>query len=165
MSPSRRFELPGIQDLTKEQERVRALPLEGQHLIVGGPGTGKSVVALMRARRLAADGAHYRFLVYNHLLNRASRQLYESVSSGTWMHWFSQQFREITCREVPLLAKEGKSDFREIDWECASEIAESLPPSNPGVEEPPFLVIDEARTCRPASIAVSLRLASRTSLS
>ena len=150
MSPSRRFELPGIQDLTKEQERVRALPLEGQHLIVGGPGTGKSVVALMRARRLAADGAHYRFLVYNHLLNRASRQLYKSVSSGTWMHWFSQQFRAITGREVPLLAKEGKSDFREIDWESACEIAESLPQSTPVVKDPPFLVIDEGQDMPPS---------------
>ena len=35
----RRFQLPGIQDLSKEQERVRALPFEGQHLVIGGPGT------------------------------------------------------------------------------------------------------------------------------
>ena len=31
----RKFELPGIQDLSKEQETARALPREGQHLIVG----------------------------------------------------------------------------------------------------------------------------------
>ena len=42
----RRFELPGIQDLSKEQEAARALPRRGRHLIVGGPGTGKSVLAL-----------------------------------------------------------------------------------------------------------------------
>ena len=51
----RKFELPGIQDLNKEQEAVRALPTEGQHLIVGGPGTGKSVLALIRARRHYQD--------------------------------------------------------------------------------------------------------------
>ena len=50
----RKFELPGIQDLGKEQEAARALPREGQHLIVGGPGTGKSVLALIRARRQGA---------------------------------------------------------------------------------------------------------------
>ena len=149
MAPNRRFELPRIQDLTKEQERVRALPLEGQHLIVGGPGTGKSVVALMRARRLAVDRAHYYFLVYNHLLNRASRQLYKSLSSRTWMRWFLRQFREITGRDVPRLPKDGNRDFREIDWESASQIADSLPSSNPGVEEPPFLVIDEGQDMPP----------------
>ena len=38
MAATRKFELPGIQDLTKEQELIRALPKAGQHLIVGGPG-------------------------------------------------------------------------------------------------------------------------------
>jgi hypothetical protein len=38
----REFNLPGIQDLSKEQEDVRARPKQGQHLIIGGPGTGKS---------------------------------------------------------------------------------------------------------------------------
>ena len=52
----RKFELPGIQDLSKEQEAARALPSEGQHLIVGGPGTGKSVLALIRGRRHAREG-------------------------------------------------------------------------------------------------------------
>ena len=58
------FKLPGIQDLSKEQEQARALPLTGQHLIIGGPGTGKSVLTLLRARRLAAEKKGYRFLVY-----------------------------------------------------------------------------------------------------
>ena len=62
----RRFRLPGIQDLSKEQEDARALPMEGQHLIVGGPGTGKSILALLRARRLSQEDAQYVFLVYNH---------------------------------------------------------------------------------------------------
>ena len=51
----RRYELPGIEDLTKDQERVLALPREGRHLIVGGPGTGKTTVCLLRARRHARN--------------------------------------------------------------------------------------------------------------
>jgi len=73
----RRFDLPGIQDLSKEQEAARALPKAGQYLIVGGPGTGKSVLALIRTRRHQRDGDDYLFLVYNHLLNREC----ESISS------------------------------------------------------------------------------------
>ena len=37
----RKFELPGIQDLSKEQESVRALPSEGQHLIIGAAILGE----------------------------------------------------------------------------------------------------------------------------
>ena len=63
----RKFELPGIQDLSKEQEAARALPREGQHLIVGGPGTGKSVLALIRSRRHQRERDDYLFLVFrNH---------------------------------------------------------------------------------------------------
>ena len=84
----RRFELPDIQDLSKEQEAVRALPREGQHLIVGGPGTGKTVVALIRARRHRRERDEYVFLVFNHLLHRASVQLFGGeLSSSTWETW------------------------------------------------------------------------------
>ena len=44
----RTFKLPGVQDLNKDQDSVLMLPKEGMHLVVGGPGTGKSVVALLR---------------------------------------------------------------------------------------------------------------------
>ncbi|MDE0347301.1 MAG: hypothetical protein OXI66_16205, partial [Boseongicola sp.] len=92
----RKFELPGIQDLSKEQEAVRALPKEGQHLIVGGPGTGKSVVALIRARRHQREGDDYLFLVFNHLLNRASSQLFgKDIASETWDAWFRNRFQEV----------------------------------------------------------------------
>jgi hypothetical protein len=44
----REFTLPGIHELSKVQEDARAIPKMGQHLIIGGPGTGKSVLALLR---------------------------------------------------------------------------------------------------------------------
>jgi len=47
----RRFELPGIHELSKDQERARRLSQDGRCLIVGGPGTGKTIIALLRARR------------------------------------------------------------------------------------------------------------------
>ena len=88
---SRRFDLPGIQDLNKDQDEALARPLDGQHLIIGGPGTGKSVVALLRARRLAAEDKNYLILVYNHLLNGSNRKLFgstQSLDSNTWEGWF-----------------------------------------------------------------------------
>ena len=139
----RRFELPGIQDLSKEQEAVRALPGEGQHLIVGGPGTGKSVVALIRARHHQRNGEDYLFLVFNHLLNRASGQLFgEDIESATWDAWFRNRFQELTRNPVPTLeANDG--GYRPIDWTSVDSIITAMPHSE--TRGYPFLVIDEGQ--------------------
>ena len=146
----RRFELPGIQDLSKEQEKVRALG-EGQHLIVGGPGTGKTVVALLRAHRHRRKGDDYVFLVYNHLLHRASVQLFPGeLSSATWEAWFSERFEAVTGEALPRKpAESGK--YRPIDWEGVLRIA--VPPvadaPHPPVADAPHLVIDEGQDMPP----------------
>ena len=139
----RRFELPGIQDLSKEQEAARALPKEGQHLVIGGPGTGKSVLALLRARRHRGDRDDYRFLVFNHLLDRASGQLFgDGLTSRTWDRWFRGVFREVAGQPVPL-QEPNDNGFREIDWMGVEAIVLGLP----AVQTPPqpFLVIDEGQ--------------------
>ena len=142
----RRFALPGIQDLSKEQEEVRALPKEGRHLIVGGPGTGKTVVALLRARRHARDGDDYVFLVYNHLLHRASARLFPGkLSSDTWIAWFLKQFRAITREAPPRRPPARPGGFPPIDWEGVLRIAAA---TRPGADAR-FLVIDEGQDMPP----------------
>lgn len=142
----RKFELPGIQDLSKEQEAARALPKEGQHLIVGGPGTGKSVLALLRSRRHDRDGDNYLFLVYNHLLHQASRELFGvKLSSDTWKRWFHRLFKEATGTRVPQLPPQ-QSDWREIDWPAAAERVANYQTTT---TEKPSLVIDEGQDMPP----------------
>ena len=139
----RKFELPGIQDLSKEQEAVRALPREGQHLIVGGPGTGKSVLALIRARRHQREGDDYLFLVFNHLLNRASGQLFgKGIASATWDAWFRSRFPELSGQPVPTL-EANNSGYRPIDWASVDSIVTSLPHNES--RRSLFLVIDEGQ--------------------
>ena len=143
----RTFELPGIQDLSKEQEVVRALPKDGQYLIVGGPGTGKTVMALIRARRHHRYKDDHVFLVYNHLLHLASEQLFGGgLSSATWQTWLPDQFREITGDALPKKAAE-LSGFRPIDWDAVADVtntADRVP-----VSDAPFLVIDEGQDMPP----------------
>ena len=147
MAATRKFELPGIQDLTKEQEQIRALPKTGQHLIVGGPGTGKSVVSLIRARRLAQDDEDYVFLVYNHLLHRASQQLFgEHIVSGTWISWFLELFKQVMDQSAPRLPRQ-KSGFPPIDWATLHNLVEQSPASDSSAK--PFLVIDEGQDMPP----------------
>ena len=139
----RKFELPGIQDLSKEQEAARALPKEGQHLIVGGPGTGKSVLALIRARRHQRDRDDFLFLVFNHLLNRASDQLFGSgLVSRTWDSWFRGIFRELAGQTVPV-QEPNDGGYKEIDWACVEEIVHAMPDDE--TPQSPFLVIDEGQ--------------------
>ena len=144
----RKFALPGIQDLGKEQEAVRALPKEGQHLIVGGPGTGKSVLALLRSHRHCERRDDYRFLVFNHLLHRASGQLFGPGLAGrTWFRWFLDTFEEIAGQSVPRLEPNDKP-WREIDWTGVAEIVQALPPEDE--RQRPFLIIDEGQDMPPA---------------
>ncbi len=143
----RTFELPGIQDLSKEQEAVRALPKEGQYLIVGGPGTGKSVVALIRARRHQREGDEYVFLVFNHLLNRANSQLFgKDFASSTWDGWFRRLFEELTGQSIPKLDANNQG-YQPIDWASVDSIIEAMPRNE--TRQLPFLVIDEGQDMPP----------------
>lgn len=141
----REFNLPGIQDLSKEQEDARALPKQGQHLIIGGPGTGKSVLALLRSRHHQQDKDDYIFLVYNTLLNQASDQLFSGkLESQQWQAWFGRVFEEITNIPIPRLDENGFM----FDWIQASNIIAALPRDTKVLW--PFLIIDEGQDMPPA---------------
>jgi len=145
----RLFELPGIQDLSKDQEEARALPKKGQHLLIGGPGTGKSVLALLRARRhLNAKEPHV-FLVYNKLLHEASCHLGgKEISCQQWMSWFFKLFKEITKETVPRLETVPGSSWREIDWENVKNIIQQQP-EEASSPKPEYLIIDEGQDMPP----------------
>lgn len=147
---ARRFSLPGIHDLNKDQDEALALPVEGQHLIVGGPGTGKSVVALLRARRLAQNDKAYRALVYNHLLDHSNRHLFGSdqqFSAKTWDSWFRRIFRYF-FETVPTREPEYDGGYRPIDWEAVEQQVQSLHDIENQSDK--FLVIDEGQDMPPA---------------
>ena len=146
----RRFQLPGIQDLSKEQERVRALPLEGQHLIIGGPGTGKSVMALLRAKSLADEKLHYRFLVFNHLLKQSSQKLFgNELHSQQWQSWFISVFVHNLNPQLPRLPPGKGSRNQSFDWAEIARLCESFDAAKDGIDERPFLVIDEGQDMPP----------------
>ena len=148
-SRARRWELPGIDDLTKEQDAVLALQTNGRHLVIGGPGTGKTVVCLLRARRHAREGDDYTFLVWNHLLHRASASMFSGeFSARTWVSWFWSQFRTLLEKGVPTLLPPEGTTWRPIDWPEVRRLIGSLPErSGPG--NLPLLVIDEGQDMPP----------------
>ena len=147
---ARRFSLPGIHDLNKDQDEALALPVEGQHLIVGGPGTGKSVVALLRARRLAQNDKTYRTLVYNHLLDHSNRHLFgseQAFSAQTWDSWFRNIYRHF-LGSVPTLEPDYPGGYRPIDWDAVELQVQSLEVIENQSDK--FQVIDEGQDMPPA---------------
>ena len=147
---ARRFRLPGIHDLNKDQDEALALPVEGQHLIVGGPGTGKSVVALLRARRLAQNDKTYRMLVYNHLLDHSNRHLFgseQTFSARTWDSWFRNIYRHF-FGPVPTLEPDCPGGYHPIDWDAVDQQTQSLDIIENQSDK--FLVIDEGQDMPPA---------------
>ena len=110
----RNFKLPGEEDLNKDQDKVYDLPEDGQFLIVGGPGTGKSVVALLRALKFHKNN-DYVFLTYNHVLNSAINQLIDIdlLKSYTIKSWFYKMQAHFTKKFMPQ-AEEYKPDYNKV---------------------------------------------------
>lgn len=139
------FELPGIHEIVDEQEDARVLPKEGRHLIIGGPGTGKSIVALLRCRRHARDNDNYVFLVFNHLLKRASKQLFDDMEliCAQYQHWFKEIFKKITGRHPPA----DPNETQKINWDAVLKMVGNLEPAQE--QDLPYLIIDEGQDMPP----------------
>ena len=154
---SRVFKLPNIEDLTLAQEKILALPLDGRHLIVGGPGTGKSVVALLRARKLARESKNYYCLAFNHPLLNANKQLFGEemkLSHAQWQTWFNQVYQQLLGHAVPKLPPNPQrpNAYPQTDWEKVSieirEFKQRQPTQTntlPELPDFPYLVLDEGQ--------------------
>lgn len=101
------FELPKDHELTKDQRMAIRKPAAGQYLVVGAPGTGKSVVALLRLKKYA-DDSQIQFLTFNHVLNHANRFLaggeakYNMNTAMSWLyelHWKIVDGKQETYQE------------------------------------------------------------------
>lgn len=88
---------PKITELDREQELIyEGAPREGTILIVGPPGTGKTVIAFHRADYLAKLGQAPRVLMYNKVLRQFASdrgELAKSVVVQTIFQWVAAWWR------------------------------------------------------------------------
>lgn len=152
---ARRFRLPDIQDLSKDQERARLLPRAGRHLIVGGPGTGKSIIALLRTRahHRPKGAQEYVFLVYNRLLLEASRELVgNAINAHPWKTWFKGTYRRAVGQPCPVIDGQAFA----LDWKAILEAIAGTPEIPPPLT--PFVIIDEGQDMPPAFYRALLQI-------
>ena len=120
----REFRLPRINDLNAQQRSVRELALDGQYLVIGSPGTGKSIVALHRALEYKSN-AEYLFLTFNHVLQTATQQVFDGVlNCNTAESWFWKMCYDgmpgdtFDQKKLPIV----EGTVRDLDYEKIVEI-------------------------------------------
>lgn len=100
--------LPTYQDLSAEQVEVHNIPPEGIHLVVGPPGSGKTVVALRRTHNLSNQAKEPVVLIYNHTLEDylggAMQELGIAGNVDTQLRWFGKWYKAAFSEWVPNTA-------------------------------------------------------------
>jgi len=144
---ARRWKLPGVQDLTKDQESALEENDYGQCLIIGGPGTGKTVVMVMRAIKL-----------YNHMLHGASKQMdHQPFKSDTYHSWFWHLYRNMTGNNPPLL-RDDRSNFKPYDWKACLEEVSAIPIDSLPKQEDYIVLVDEGQDMPPEFYEILIKI-------
>lgn len=75
--------LPSESQLSREQKEVISAPTEGTMLVIGPPGSGKTVVAMLRARALKKRRKPVTSVVFNNVLTRYTGN---ELTFQTWLN-------------------------------------------------------------------------------
>lgn len=132
---------PTYLGLSDEQEKILAdMPFDGNHLVTGPPGSGKSLVALHRAAMLWIAGRPVELLSYGNLLRQstaaAADALKIDVPITTYHRWLHAYFRKRFGENPP-------GDRYDIDW---AAMLRRVIVSGPGPDrQARDLVIDEGQ--------------------
>jgi superfamily I DNA/RNA helicase len=138
------FHLPSYSGLTDEQDDILGLPLDSSALITGPPGTGKTIMAIYRAKLLHEIGQPTLLLMYGNLLSSytggAVKDLGIDGIVSTYHRWFPKAFSKIYGRQPPRL------DHWSYDWNACKEEMLRRPLPEP---EKRHIIVDEGQDMPP----------------
>lgn len=155
------MKFPNFTDLDKEQRAVYSgAPLEESILVMGPPGTGKTVMAFHRAERLrrlattkGIPTAKPRVIMYNKVLATYSSDrggVAEGVESSTMHSWVWHWYRGVARRSPP----NHPDDNYLHDWMQMLPVLLTAVATNPARVHWGHLVIDEGQDFPPAMYQV-----------
>jgi DNA helicase IV len=134
--------LPAFEDLSKEQDLIYNLDLDGNYIVSGPPGTGKSVMALYRAQMLTFDDREPSVLMYSRVLKQYTEQAAKKVDVAgyvtTFHRWFWDFWRKYYRASPPLLAGNSYNH----DWAQIAQEFMTNPPELGGLAD---LIVDEGQ--------------------
>lgn len=110
---------PSLSDLDREQRRIYGeAPEDGAILVMGPPGTGKTVMAFHRAQKLQKLGQKPHVIMFNKVLARYTSTrsgVAEDVDVATMHTWVGKWWRHATGSWPPMIAGDRWShDWNEV---------------------------------------------------
>ena len=134
--------LPAFEDLSKEQDLIYNLELDGNYLVSGPPGTGKSVMALYRAQVLTFDDREPDVLMYSNVLRQYTASAAAEVGIegrvSTFHSWFDAFWQKHYGKKPPAHAGDSYS----YDWE---EVPQQFLKKMPDIGTLHDLLVDEGQ--------------------
>lgn len=107
--------LPSEADLSLEQREICQAPLTGTSLVIGPPGSGKTVVAMFRKQAASKLGVNCEVAVHNRVLRR-----YAGLGN-TFRDWLRKWWKTSTAgARMPQYRSEGRQWV--VDFERASHL-------------------------------------------
>jgi DNA helicase-2/ATP-dependent DNA helicase PcrA len=141
--------MPNARDMSDEQQDIfEDAPLDGRILVTGPPGTGKTVIAFLRAILLAKDNKKVDVIMYNRVLKRFAQNVgadSRNVSCRTFHSWFYNWWRNLKIenqneeseapiylttpfeRRLEVKEKGAKWDKNARSWTATQEVVNSAP--------------------------------------
>ncbi len=123
--------VPAFSDLDKEQRIVYGnAPSDKNILIVGAPGTGKTIMALHRARKLEKMGNDPKVIMFNKVLAKYTNsggpiEENSRIKPSTMHRWVSNWWRK--SKSFPGLWPPSKKNNKfELDWEAIFSIVKKI---------------------------------------
>ncbi|MDE1251549.1 AAA family ATPase [Vibrio aestuarianus] len=117
--------MPNIRQISEEQQDIfEDAPIDGSILVTGPPGTGKTVIAFLRANLLSKKRYEVTVLMFNRVLRRytenVASEIEGKVQSKTMHSWLPEWWRQqkiLASSDTETLIVEGDKVYLNCPYE------------------------------------------------